>query len=195
MVNNYGHQRLNILVVIILYLLPGASTRGINLFVSCVPTWNRIQWSVVHFCLSVTATLPVRSCKHHPKFCFFPGISWPRFVSKHPQLCRYLCDLNPIFPADLNATDLCRSVTIHETVLEPGDLIFVPAGWPHQAPWVPQISSEKMRELDDFRLVIIEAMSILRHGNLGWIGCAKTMHGNNMKWQCPTEFQSCAYFF
>lgn len=71
-----------------------------------------------------------------------------RLVSKdeisllHPL---YLTDLNPVFPADLNSIQNAatknftetkfighRSVTIHETVLEADDLIFVPAGWPHQ---------------------------------------------------------------
>jgi ribosomal protein L16 Arg81 hydroxylase len=57
-----------------------------------------------------------------------------RLVSKdqiallHPQ---YLCDLNPVFPEDLNVVK--PNVTIYETELEAGDLIFVPAGWPHQA--------------------------------------------------------------
>lgn len=56
-----------------------------------------------------------------------------RLVSKdqiallHPQ---YLCDLNPVFPEDLNVVK--PNVTIYETELEAGDLIFVPAGWPHQ---------------------------------------------------------------
>lgn len=52
----------------------------------------------------------------------------------HP---RYLCDLNPVFPADLNAfqdgqSGKPRQLTIHEINLEADDLIFVPAGWPHQ---------------------------------------------------------------
>ncbi|CAJ1376980.1 unnamed protein product [Effrenium voratum] len=49
----------------------------------------------------------------------------------HPM---YLADLNPVFPADLNALEETSPgrVKVHEVVLEPGDLIFVPAGWPHQ---------------------------------------------------------------
>ena len=61
----------------------------------------------------------------------------------------YLTDLNPVFPTDLNALEATASgnalgssgealaqvnaeMSVHEVLLEPGDLIFVPAGWPHQ---------------------------------------------------------------
>ena len=69
----------------------------------------------------------------------------------------YLTDLNPVFPADLNTLESLRAelgvsgnvqdqesvdwaefrhdlhgLTVHEVLLQPGDLIFVPAGWPHQ---------------------------------------------------------------
>ena len=56
----------------------------------------------------------------------------------HPM---YLTDLNPVFPADLNAVESLDSElapytafegAIYEVLLQPGDLIFVPAGWPHQ---------------------------------------------------------------
>lgn len=57
---------------------------------------------------------------------------------------RYLTDLNPTFPFDLDALGeelLSRphgpfrglgQVAVHEIILEPGDIIFVPRGWPHQ---------------------------------------------------------------
>lgn len=64
---------------------------------------------------------------------------------------RYLGDLNPCFPVGLDATtpysgaaaagdadvlgearDALALVDVQEVVLEPGDLIFVPRGWPHQ---------------------------------------------------------------
>lgn len=55
----------------------------------------------------------------------------------------YLADLNPSFPADLDAVQANRvwpdpkypahaHAEILETILEPGDLIFVPRGWAHQ---------------------------------------------------------------
>eukprot|EP00930_Biecheleria_cincta_P090347 TRINITY_DN7970_c0_g2_i1.p1 TRINITY_DN7970_c0_g2~~TRINITY_DN7970_c0_g2_i1.p1 ORF type:complete len:491 (-),score=100.93 TRINITY_DN7970_c0_g2_i1:17-1489(-) len=62
----------------------------------------------------------------------------------HPM---YLTDLNPAFPVDLDeverqqeqaSTGMVRQrpglpqVNILEVMLEPGDLIFVPNGWPHQ---------------------------------------------------------------
>ena len=54
-------------------------------------------------------------------------VSRDQIALLHPQ---YLCDLNPVFPEDLNVVK--PNVTIYETELEAGDLIFVPAGWPHQ---------------------------------------------------------------
>lgn len=55
----------------------------------------------------------------------------------------YLTDLNAAFPFDLNDVeaaqvgafqfpDELRLVRLQEGILEPGDLIFVPRGWPHQ---------------------------------------------------------------
>ncbi|CAK9090675.1 unnamed protein product, partial [Durusdinium trenchii] len=43
----------------------------------------------------------------------------------------YLADLNPVFPMDLEDGQ-ARGVKVYETILEADDLIFVPAGWPHQ---------------------------------------------------------------
>eukprot|EP00927_Polykrikos_kofoidii_P065169 TRINITY_DN60958_c0_g1_i1.p1 TRINITY_DN60958_c0_g1~~TRINITY_DN60958_c0_g1_i1.p1 ORF type:complete len:499 (-),score=68.13 TRINITY_DN60958_c0_g1_i1:30-1526(-) len=56
---------------------------------------------------------------------------------------RYLVDLNPSFPLDLDGaaaeaqqTDsdfpALKQLSVHEVILEPGDVIFVPHGWPHQ---------------------------------------------------------------
>ncbi|CAE7437319.1 ERD4 [Symbiodinium sp. CCMP2592] len=46
----------------------------------------------------------------------------------------YLTDLNPVFPKDLNAVDAdaTSQLSVAEVLLEPSDLLFVPAGWPHQ---------------------------------------------------------------
>ncbi|CAE7802664.1 Jmjd6, partial [Symbiodinium necroappetens] len=51
----------------------------------------------------------------------------------------YLTDLNPVFPRDLDALkeeapeEAPEAVlAVSEVLLEPGDLLFVPAGWPHQ---------------------------------------------------------------
>ena len=51
----------------------------------------------------------------------------------------YLTDLNPVFPKDLDAFEAEEEedsafVSVSEVLLEPGDFLFVPAGWPHQAP-------------------------------------------------------------
>jgi len=56
---------------------------------------------------------------------------------------RYLLDLNPVFPFSLDevAQELQRSpsrfpalahIAVHEVVLEPGDILFIPEGWAHQ---------------------------------------------------------------
>lgn len=58
----------------------------------------------------------------------------------YPQ---YLADLNPAFPLDLDeargeaeraggAFPAARLLTVYEVILQPGDIIFVPRGWPHQ---------------------------------------------------------------
>ncbi|CAE7558542.1 DISP3, partial [Symbiodinium sp. CCMP2456] len=51
----------------------------------------------------------------------------------------YLTDLNPVFPKDLDAFEAEEEeeedyafVSVSEVLLEPGDFLFVPAGWPHQ---------------------------------------------------------------